>query len=93
MKLRMLIILQIVCVAFIGAACWRIPDVVFSGRWVGPVEELAGLALFPALIGFPILVYRAVRRSGLPTWKRWMIAGIEAALAYATSLAILPAVQ
>lgn len=93
MKLRVLIILQIVCVAFIGAACREGPDAVFSGRLAGPAMRLAAIVFHPVWIGFPILVYKAVKRLELPAWKCLMLAGIEAALVFATWLALLPAVQ
>ncbi|APW59350.1 hypothetical protein [Paludisphaera borealis] len=93
MKLRALVFLQIACIVFLGAAIREGPNAVFSGRWDEAAKRLAVIIYLPVWIGIPILVCRALNRSGLPAWKRWIIAGIEAALVYATMLAMLPAVQ
>ncbi len=93
MNLRVLVILQIACVAFLAAAFREGPRAVFPGRLAQPAGGLAAILFLPVLIGFPILVYRAAGRSGLPAWKRGILAGIEATLVYATFLAIWPAVS
>lgn len=93
MNLRVLLILQIACVGLLGAAFREGPYAVFSRGWTLPAMYLAAVLLYPVWIGFPILAYPAVGRSRLPAWKCWILAGIEAALVYATLLALWPAVS
>ena len=93
MNLRLLVILQIALVAFLGAAFREGPYAVFSEPWATPAMRTAVVLFYPVWIGFPILGYQAVGRSNLPVWKCWIIAGVEAALVFATLLALWPAVS
>ncbi len=93
MNLRMLVILQIACIAFLAAAFREGPHAVLPRRWALPAMYLAAVLLYPVWFGFPMLVYRVVGRSNLPPWKRWIIAGVEVALVYAVFLALWPAVS
>ncbi len=90
MALRLLIIAQITWIAVVGAETRGILGASSMPTVIGLV---IALTLYPVLIGFPIAVWFAARRAGLPTWKRRVLLGIEAALGYATFLALLPAVQ
>lgn len=90
-RLRALIFCQIALVALIGASA-RAP-LHLAEPLLGWAESAGALAVFPALLGFPIAAYRVARRAGLAEWEGWTSLGIEAGLLYATFLAMLPMVQ
>jgi hypothetical protein len=93
LTLRTLIYNHIVCVVFLAAAFREGSHAVFPDWLALPAMLIAALGHLPVGLGFPIAIARAVSRSSLPAWKYWAIAGVEVALAYATFLAVLPAVQ
>ena len=90
MVLRALIVIQIAWVTLLGVVA----------RGVFPASPLLGWAeavifpvFTPALVAFPVGVNFALRRSALPPWKHRAVVGIEAALCFASLIAVLPAVQ
>ena len=90
MVLRALIVAQIASVALLGAAT---RGTLLAPSVRGLPESAAALGFYPVFLGFPLGVLIASRRAVLPSWKRHVILGIEAALSFATLVAILPAVQ
>ena len=90
MILRALIAVQIAWVALVGAVARGVFPAPSPLGWV---EAAVFLTFYPALFAFPVGVHLALRRSGLPRWKTHAVAGVEAALVFATLVAALPAVQ
>ncbi len=90
MVLRMLIVTQIACVALLGAVFRDTLILTWAQGWA---ESAAALGFYPVLVGFPVAVSFATRRTSLPRWKRLAILGVEIILGFATMVAIKPAVQ
>lgn len=90
MVFRILIVIQVACVATLGVAT-RAPLESPSARvWA---ERAAAFVVLPVLFGFPPAVALALRRASLPRWKSFVIAWIKIALVVTTLLAVLPMVQ
>lgn len=90
MRLRLLILAQLACIAFIGAAA-RATWLEYPARaWP---EGAAAIAYFPTMIGFPVAIHYAAKRSDLSEWERRAILGIEIALYLTLQLAIMPEFQ
>lgn len=90
MMLRALIAVQMAMITLLG---WIVRGPVLAIPFQVLAEIVAALAFPGVLLGLPIGVILALRRSGLPLWKRCVLIGIEVALYFATLLALLPAVQ
>lgn len=91
-QLRALIAAQLFWVVPTGIAAraerWAVGSEI--ARWL---LVAAAIGLYPMLFGVPILAWRAASRAGSPVWKFSMVVAIEAALAFALLIALMPAVQ
>lgn len=89
MRLRLLIAAQLAWVCLAGALC--------RGLFPEAIAEWVAWIVAPpypfVLFGFPVLVLLAVRRERWPAWRFWLVGAMQAALTFATMLAVLPAFQ
>lgn len=90
MLLRLLVLIQLMYLAIIATLSRGFDSSAGAREWG---EGFVALGSFPALFVLPPAVFIASGRYRLSRGIRWGLVAVEAAMVYATILAILPAVQ